>query len=155
MFNWQLPIITWVVLTKRSVTLNKQRVQWTGTRHSSQKRESSASWCRNYLQQTGWFSSWHGWTTTSTGLLRQGFAHSFTRVFSPLRFCLALTLVVSTFFLEECSTSSRNRTLRVHRKSREPLNSFFWCHAYLDHAYFVLNVVVHFENELSQAFNKF
>ena len=40
-------------------------------------------------------------------------------------------------FLEECSTSSRNRTLRVHRKSREPLNSFFdVTHTWITHTLF-------------------
>ena len=40
-------------------------------------------------------------------------------------------------FLEECSTSSRNRTLRVHRKSREPLNSFFDAtHTWITHTLF-------------------
>ena len=40
-------------------------------------------------------------------------------------------------FLEECSTLSRNRTLRVHRKSREPLNSFFDAtHTWITHTLF-------------------
>ena len=154
MFNWQLPIITWVVLTKRSVTLNKQRVQWTGTRHSSQKRV-----LRKLMSQLSttnrviFVMTWVDCNKHRTVTIRLcTFFHS----------CLFTSSLLSRTDSSCFNVFSRRmfdivtqQNFACPQEIAWVFKFFFWCHAYLDHAYFVLNVMVHFENELSQAFDKF